>query len=185
MARGKVLEVGIGTGLNLPHYDPSRVEKIWGLDPDTELQPLARRRIGEHGLEVELLGLSGEEIPMDDDSFDSVVVTFTLCTIPDVAQALLEMRRVLKPDGRLLFCEHGLAPEARVAGWQRRLTPGWKRLAGGCHLDRDMPALLDAAGFCCEQLDDGHLPGLTPLLKPFTYIYRGAARIAGPLPQRS
>lgn len=164
LARGRVLEIGIGSGLNLPHYDKSQVSEIIGLDPGTELHGLARKRSREAGVEVELVGLSAERIPFDDASFDTVVVTYTLCTIPDPVAALQEMRRVLRPDGRLLYCEHGLAPDESVRAWQRRMTPAWAKIAGGCHLDRDIPALLRAAGFRLPDLQSLYLPGPRPLV---------------------
>ena len=163
--------MGIGTGLNLPYYNKARVTRITGLDPALEMQPRARRRMEKAGLDVELMGLSAERIPRTDASFDSIVITYTLCTIPDPLAALREMRRVLVPGGPLLFCEHGRAPDAGVARWQDRLQPLWGPLAGGCHLNRDMPALLQAAGFHCPQLHTGYLPGP----RPCTYHYWGQA----------
>ena len=142
LAQGRVLEVGIGTGLNMPWYDKTRVTKITGLDPALELHPLARERIAQAGLDVALVGLSAEQIPLPDASFDTVLITYTLCTMPDPPAALREMRRVLAPGGRLLFCEHGRAPDESVRRWQDRLQPLWGKLAGGCHLGRDIPALL-------------------------------------------
>lgn len=171
LALGRVLEVGIGTGLNMRHYDKSRVTQIVGLDPALQLHPLARERIAEAGLAVELIGLSAEKIPLPDASFDSIVCTYTLCSIPDPLAALREMRRVLAPAGRLLFCEHGRAPEASVQRWQERLQPLWGPLAGGCHLGRDIPALLQAAGFRLPDLHTRYLPGP----RPFTFHYWGAA----------
>ena len=174
LARGRVLEIGIGTGLNLAHYDRARVGSIVGLDPALEMHPLARRRMRKAGLEVELVALSAERIPFDEASFDTVVMTFTLCSIPDAGAALGEIRRVLKKEGSLLFCEHGLAPEESVRGWQRRLTPLWSRLAGGCRLDRDIGALLNEAGFRASDLQTMYLPGPRAL----TFNYWGtAARI--------
>lgn len=170
-ARGLILEVGMGTGRNLPFYDPSRVTKLCGLDPAAQMHRLARKRMRQAGLEVELLTLSAESIPMPDQSFDTVLMTFTLCSIPDPVAAVREMRRVLKPEGRLLFCEHGLAPDASVRRWQQRLTPIWKPLAGGCHLDRDIPALLRAGGFALGQMETMYLPGPRPL----TFNYWGYA----------
>jgi ubiquinone/menaquinone biosynthesis C-methylase UbiE len=174
LAQGRVLEVGIGTGLNMRYYDKSRVTKIVGLDPALELHPLARERIAQAGLEVELLGLSAESIPLPDASFDTVLITYTLCTIPDPLAALREMRRVLTPGGQLLYCEHGRAPEASVQRWQARLQPLWGKLAGGCHLGRDIPALLQAAGFQLPDLDTGYLPGP----RPMTFHYWGVAHAA-------
>ena len=171
LAAGRVLEIGIGTGLNLPHYDAHRVDRVIGLDPGTEMHRLARKRLEGTGLTVELVGLSAERIPYADASFDCVLVTFSLCTIPDPVAALREMRRVLKPGGKLLFCEHGRAPDASVARWQDRLTPVWSKFAGGCHLNRDIPALLVEAGFICEDLQTMYLPGPRPL----TFNYWGSA----------
>lgn len=171
LAQGRVLEVGIGTGLNLAYYDKARVEKIVGLDPALEMHRLAQKRVKRSGLAVELVGLSAEQIPYDAGSFDTVLVTYSLCTIPDPVAALGEMRRVLKRGGKLLFCEHGLAPDASVRRWQRRLNPLWSKLAGGCHLDRDIPGLLRQAGFHVADLQTLYLPGPRPL----TFNYWGSA----------
>ena len=171
LAHGRVLEIGIGTGLNMRHYDKSRIESLTGLDPALEMHKLAQKRIRRAGLEVDLVGLSAERIPRADASFDTVIVTYTLCTIPDPLAALREMRRVLVPGGQLIFCEHGRAPDAGVRRWQERITPWWKKIAGGCHLDRDIPSLLHAAGFDCPDLKTMYLPGPRPL----TYNYWGIA----------
>jgi len=171
LARGRVLEIGIGTGLNMRHYDKSRIESLTGLDPALEMHGLAQKRSRRAGLEVELVGLSAERIPRADASFDTVIVTYTLCTIPDPLAALKEMRRVLVPGGQLIFCEHGRAPDASVRRWQERITPWWKKIAGGCHLDRDIAALLHEAGFTCPDLKTMYLPGPRPL----TFNYWGIA----------
>lgn len=157
-AQGQVLEVGMGTGLNIPFYDKTRVSRIVGVDPALRMHHLADKRIAKAGLNVELIGLSAEKLPVDDASFDTVVCTYTLCTIPDPAAALAEMRRVLKPGGKLLFSEHGRAPDAEVANWQTRLQPYWSKLAGGCMLDRDIPLLLQDAGFSAAT-QSRYLPG--------------------------
>ena len=169
-ARGRVLEIGLGTGRNIPCYDPSRVSQIVGVDPALRMHHLADRRIARSGLNVELIGLSAEKLPAADASFDTVVCTYTLCTIPDPVAALAEMKRVLVPGGRLLFSEHGAAPDANVARWQARIQPIWKPLAGGCHLDRDIPTLLKEAGFR-TQMQSGYIPG--PRL--LSYHYWGQA----------
>lgn len=170
-AQGRVLEVGIGTGLNMRHYDKTRVTHITGLDPGVQMHPLARERIALAGLQVELVGLSAEKIPMADASFDTVVITYTLCTIPDPVSALLEMRRVLAPHGKLLFCEHGRAPDVTVQAWQSRLQPLWGTVAGGCHLGRDIQTLLLEAGFSLPDLQTRYLKGP----RPFTFHYWGEA----------
>ncbi len=170
-ARGRVLEVGIGSGLNLRYYDAGKVGSICGLDPAAEMQALGRKRARRIAIPVEQVTLSAETIVAPDASFDTVVSTFTLCTIPDAVAALREMRRVLRPDGELLFCEHGLAPEAGVQRWQQRITPYWKPIAGGCHLDRPIPELLAAGGFRIAELQQDYLRGP----RPWTYLYRGVA----------
>ena len=177
LAQGRVLEVGIGTGLNMRYYDKTRVTRITGLDPALQLHPLARERIAQSGLDVDLVGLSAEQIPLPDASFDTVLITYTLCTIPDPLAALKEVRRVLAPHGRLLFCEHGRAPDASVQRWQDRLQPLWGPLAGGCHLGRDIPALLHQAGFIQPDTQTRYLPGP----RPFTFHYWGEA-LPGHLP---
>jgi SAM-dependent methyltransferase len=146
-ARGRVLEVGIGTGLNLPFYDLAQVHTLVGVDPAEQMHAQARRRFARAGLAIDLRPLSAERLDMEDASFDSVVCTYTLCTVPDPLAALTEMRRVLRPGGKLLLAEHGLAPDPAVARWQARIEPAWSRVAGGCHLQRDVPGLLARAGF--------------------------------------
>jgi ubiquinone/menaquinone biosynthesis C-methylase UbiE len=169
-AEGNVLEIGIGTGLNMPFYDPSRVKLIVGVDPGLRMHKLALKRSLQAGLDVKLIGLSAERIPVEDASFDSVVCTYTLCTIPDPLMALKEMRRALKPGGKLLFSEHGKSPDANVLKWQTRLQPYWKKVAGGCMLDRDIPAMLADAGFNLN-VQSLYLPGP----KILSYHYWGEA----------
>lgn len=173
LATGVVLEVGIGSGLNLPFYGPS-VERLFGVDPRRELWALARTRLARASPPVEFIEASAERIPMEDGFADTVVTTWTLCSIPDARRALLEMRRVLKPEGRLIFVEHGLAPDPRVAAWQARLDPVWPRLAGGCHLDRKIDDLILDGGFRLAEIEQGY--GTGP--KPLSYLYRGVARPA-------
>jgi SAM-dependent methyltransferase len=146
-AAGRVLEIGIGTGLNLRFYDPRKLETLVGIDPAREMHPLATRRSLQAGVPVDLRAATAERLPFDAASFDCVVCTFTLCSVSDPAATLAEMRRVLRPGGQLLFAEHGLAPDASVARWQHRLDPYWSRIAGGCHLTREVPLLLHDAGF--------------------------------------
>lgn len=172
-ASGDVLEVGFGSGLNLPFYDRGNVRRVWGLEPSEGMRSLSRERIEESGIDVELIDLPGEEIPLEEASVDTVLITYTLCTIPDVESALIGMRRVLKQQGRLLFCEHGKAPDDSVYKWQKRLNPGWKKIAGGCNMHRDIPAILDGAGFVIEDDNRMYIPGIRAL----SYNYWGVARI--------
>ena len=170
-AEGRVLEIGIGSGLNLSFYDPAKVSVIVGVDPSAAMQKLARQRAAQISIPVEMIALELGQIQAADASFDSIVCTFTLCTIPDADAALQEMRRVLKPGGKLLFSEHGLAPDLPVVRWQHRLTPLWKPFSGGCHLNRDIPALIRAGGFSIGQLDSSYLKGP----RPMTWVSRGWA----------
>jgi ubiquinone/menaquinone biosynthesis C-methylase UbiE len=172
LAAGRVLEIGIGSGLNVPWYDPARVEHLWGLDPSREMWAIAQRNAQEHHLDAEFIEAGAESIPLEDRSADTVVITYTLCTIPQVGPALAEIRRVLKPHGRLLFCEHGEAPDAGVRKWQERMGPAWKMLGGGCHLNRPVPALLSASGFQSDDLQAAYIPGW----KPACFNYWGTAR---------
>jgi len=171
LASGTVLEVGLGSGLNLPFYSPA-VERLYGLDPSLELQTMARRRARDARLPVEFIAGSGERIPMEDETVDAVVTTWTLCSIPDPVTALTEMKRVLSPGGRLIFIEHGRSPDARVVSWQDRLTPVWRRLAGGCHLNRKIDALILAAGFRIAEIETAYMKGP----KPLVYLYKGVAQ---------
>lgn len=172
-ANGRVLEVGVGSGLNFPLYD-KRVEIVFGIDPSPRLLAVARRRAAGAGVRAEFLQGSASAIPLADNTMDTVVMTWTLCSIPDPLAALREMRRVLKPDGKLLFVEHGLSPEAAIERWQHRLTPIWCRVAGGCHLDRKMDDLIRAAGFDILRLRTEYAKGP----RPMTYMFLGCARPA-------
>ncbi len=170
-AQGRVLEVGMGSGLNLPFYGREAVN-IVGLDPSKELLKMAGRRIADATSPVSLVDGSAEDIPFADASFDTVLTTWTLCSIPDGARALSEMRRVLKPSGELVFIEHGRSPDARVEAWQDRLTPLWRRCSGGCHMNRDMGAMIRAAGFAITRMRTGYMMKGP---RPLTYHYEGTA----------
>ncbi len=170
LARGRVLEIGIGSGLNLKFYGEA-CESVTGLDPAAELTQLARERAHKIGAVVELLTVSGEQIPAPDHSFDSIVCTWTLCSIPNVYRALAEMRRVLKPAGQLIFIEHGRSPDAGVARTQQWLEPAWKPIGGGCHLARQPDHLISDAGFQVTRLEQGYEPG--PRFA--AYMYHGVA----------
>lgn len=169
-ATGFVLEVGVGSGLNLPFY-AAGVTRLRGVDPAAPMLAMARPKAERVTFPVELVCQSAEELPADGSSIDTVVTTWTLCSIPDPLAALREMRRVLKPEGRLLFVEHGFSPDPTVQAWQRRINPLWRKLAGGCNLDRKIDALIRAAGFEIAHLDTTYLPGP----RPMTYTYEGAA----------
>lgn len=168
LASGIVLEVGIGTGLNLPYYDAQKIDRVIGLDPSQRSWQLAGERAKELDFDVEFIGLPGEQIPLADNSVDTVLVTFSLCTIPDPVAALQGMRRVLREGGELLFSEHGLAPDPDVVRWQNRVNPLWKQFAGGCHLNRDIPQLLSEGGFAVQWLEQRYLPG-TPRIAGYSY----------------
>ena len=169
-----MLEICIGTGLNLPFYDAARVDRLIGLDPSEESWALAGERAAHLDFDVEFIGLPGEEIPLETASVDTVLVTYALCTIPDPVSALQGMARVLRPGGELIFCEHGKAPDAGVRKWQDRINPFWQRIAGGCNLNRDIPALLGAGGFKVDEMDQMYLPK-SPRFASFNYW--GSARL--------
>jgi len=171
-AHGDVLEIGVGSGLNLGLYDPARVRGVTAIDPSAPLLARAAARARDARVPIELVDASAEAMPFADASFDSAVMTYTLCSIPDPRRALAELRRVLRPGAELLFVEHGLALEGSTQKWQHRLTPMWKRVSGGCHLDRDTGALLRAAGFSSDDLTMD--PGEGP--RWLGYRYEGSAR---------
>ena len=173
LAQGEVLEIGFGSGLNLPFYNKQKVHKIWGLEPSEGMRRKAQPAVDASDLDVEFIDLPGESIPLEANSVDTVLVTYSLCTIPDVAAALDGMRRVLKPDGILLYCEHGIAPDESVRRWQHRLNPFWSRVAGGCNMDRDIPDLLAKGGFEITVDERMYIPGLRILC----YNYWGIAKV--------
>ena len=174
-AEGRILEIGVGSGHNFRYYS-ERANHVIGLDPSPKLLSMARETIRSQAFlfPVELLQASAEAIPLRSGSLDTVVTTWTLCTIPNVTSALAEMCRVLKPDGRFLFVEHGLSPDPAVRRWQDRLTPIWKRISGGCHLNRAISQLVQDAGFRIDRIETGYMKGLQPM----TYMYEGFARPA-------
>lgn len=172
LAKGDVLEIGIGSGLNLPHYDPAHVTSVTGVDPDEHIWKRSEARRAAAPFPIERIGLSGEDIPKDSNSADTVVVTYSLCTIPDPVAALREMRRILKPGGDIIFCEHGQAPDPKVSKWQNRMDPIWSKIAGGCHSGRNIPQLLTEAGLETIELHEGYIPGP----KVLSYNYWGRAR---------
>lgn len=171
LANGEVLEIGVGSGLNLPFYDASRVTKLWGLEPAVEMRRMAECAVRSLPFTFEFIDLPGEEIPLDANSVDSVLVTYSLCTIPEPQPALRGMARVLRPGGKLIFCEHGAAPDEGVRRWQDRVNPIWKRIGGGCHLNREIPELIRKGGFEIDALESMYLPGW----RPATFNYWGTA----------
>lgn len=173
LATGKVLEVGIGSAINLEFYNPDQIELVYGLEPSQGMRRKAAANLAKSPIQVEWLDLPGETIPLADDSVDTVLLTFTLCTIPDWETALKEMRRVLKPNGELLFLEHGESPDNGVCKWQHRITPGWKKLAGGCHLNRNIADLIRQAGFEIQELENLYIPKAPKIAG---YVYKGRAK---------
>ena len=170
-AEGEILEIGFGSGLNVPYYDRTKVRKIWALEPSAGMRRKAQPAVDETDMDIEFIDLPGEQIPLDDNSIDTILMTYTLCTIPDTKAALEGMRRVLRPGGLLLFCEHGRAPDKNVRRWQKRLNPAWSRIAGGCNMNRDIPALINEGGFAIKVDERMYIPGA----KVLCYNYWGSA----------
>ena len=167
-AEGRVLEIGVGSGMNLPFYRPS--VSVLALEPAPRLVSMARGV--SRNMPVSFLEASAEAIPLDAHCVDTIVTTWTLCSIPRAAAALAEMRRVLRPAGKLLFVEHGRAPDEDVRWWQDRLTPAWRRFSGGCHLNRPIRSMIEDAGFRVDRIETGYIPGP----RPMTFMYEGSAR---------
>lgn len=172
LAEGVVLEIGIGSGQNLPHYNPHKVSKIIGVDPDEHIWKRSEARRAASPIDIERIGLSGEDIPLEKNIADSVVVTYSLCTIPDPLKALQEMARILKPGGKIYFSEHGKAPDDKVHKWQNRIDSFWKKMAGGCHSGRDIPSLFSQADLKFDDLQQMYIPGP----KVLSYNYWGVAK---------
>lgn len=174
VAYGNVLEIGIGSGLNIPFYNHDKVTHLLGIDPSEELWNENRIDTNHLPFEFHFKKAKAEEIPTDDSSFDSVVVTYSMCSISDLSKALEEVRRVLKPNGQLIFCEHGKAPDKSVARWQNLLNPAWKQISGGCNLNRDIPGLILTNGFKINRLEKMYVPGW----KPASFNFWGTASMA-------
>ncbi len=167
-AKGRVLEIGFGSGLNLPYYNPDKVEFVWGLEPSKGMRKKAQAAVAAASFKVKWLDLPGEEIPLESNSVDTIVLTYTLCTIPDAVKALEQMKRVLKQGGELLFSEHGVAPDEAVKKWQARINPVWKIIGGGCNINRPIPKLIEEGGFKVSSLETMYLPS-TPKWVGFNY----------------
>lgn len=168
LAEGVVLDVGIGSGLNIPFYNKSKIKHLYGLDPSKELLEIAKPVAEKNQLAIEFLQCEAENIPLPDNSIDTVLITYTMCTISNVSLANSEIIRVLKNDGKLLFCEHGLAPDKKVANWQKRINPIWTKIAGGCNLDRDIPNLITSSGLKIDNMEEMYLPS-TPKFAGYNY----------------
>ena len=168
LAEGKVLEIGIGSGLNLPFYDKAKIDEIWGLDPSEELSEMAKQVADEESMEVKFISSGAEDIPLPDNYFDCVLVTYTMCTIPEVQRANQEIRRVLKEDGKMIFCEHGEAPDQNIRKGQNRINPFWGKLAGGCNINRKIPSLIQDSGFDIIEMEEMYLPN-TPKIAGYNY----------------
>ena len=168
LAKGIVLDIGIGSGLNIPFYNKSNIDRLYGLDPSEELLKIAKPIAKKNELEIEFLQCGAEAIPLPDQSIDTVLITYTMCTIPDIKLSNSEIMRVLKPEGQLLFCEHGLAPDKNIAKWQRRINPIWSKIAGGCNLNRDIPKLITSSGFKISNMEEMYLPS-TPKFAGYNY----------------
>ena len=172
MAKGKVLEVGIGSGLNMPYFDTSKIISVVGIDPSEELIQLAEKRIDDSMPDVDFVISKAEEMQFNDNSFDTVLITYTMCTVDDVLASLMQIKRVLKSDGQLLFCEHGLAPDEKIVKWQNRINKFWPTISGGCNINKNIPHLIGEAGFTMPNMEQMYLPK-TP--KIFGYNYWGTA----------
>lgn len=168
LAEGVVLDIGIGSGLNIPFYNKTKIKQLYGLDPSKELLDIAKSVAKKENLEIEFLECGAESIPLPDKSIDTVLMTYTMCTITDVALSNSEIIRVLKDDGKLLFCEHGLAPDKNIAKWQKRINPLWSKIAGGCNLNRDIPNLISSSGFKISNMEEMYLPS-TPKFAGYNY----------------
>ena len=173
-ASGKVLEIGIGSGLNIPFYNISKIDKIYGLDPSIQLCKKAIKKAEEIDINIDFLFEGAEEIKLKSNSIDTVVITYTLCSIPNPMDALKEIKRVIRSDGNILFCEHGIAPDIKVSKWQNRINPIWGKLFGGCNINRDIPSIISNSGFKVQNLEQMYLPS-TP--KIVGYNYWGSASI--------
>ena len=174
LAKGVVLEIGVGSGLNIPFYNKNNVEKIIGLDPSEELNALAKKVADDNKIKIDFIINGAEDISLPDNSIDTILITYTLCTIPDVDKSMSEMKRVLKPNGKFIFCEHGIAPDKNIIKWQRRINPIWGVFFGGCNINRNIPKIISEGGFDITNINQMYLPS-TP--KIVGYNYWGEANI--------
>ena len=168
IAKGKVLEVGIGSGLNMPYFDTSKISSVVGIDPSEELIQLAEKRINDSMPDIDFVISKAEEMQFNDNLFDTVLITYTICTVGDVSASLKQIKRVLKSDGQLLFCEHGLAPDEKVVKWQNRINKFWPTISGGCNINKNIPLLIEQAGFAITNMEQMYLPK-TPKILGYNY----------------
>ena len=168
LAKGIVLEIGIGSGLNIPFYNKNNIEKIIGLDPSEELNFLANKVAKKNNIEIDFIISGAEDIALPDNSIDTILITYTLCTIPDLDNSMAEMKRVLKSDGKFIFCEHGIAPDQNIVKWQRRINPIWKAIMGGCNINRNIPKIISDSGFDITNISEMYLPS-TPKIVGYNY----------------
>jgi len=168
IAKGKVLEVGIGSGLNMPYFDTSKISSVVGIDPSEELIQLAEKRIDDSMPDIDFVISKAEEMQFNDNLFDTVLITYTICTVGDVSASLKQIKRVLKSDGQLIFCEHGLAPDEKVVKWQNRINKFWPTISGGCNINKNIPLLIEQAGFAITNMEQMYLPK-TPKILGYNY----------------
>ena len=168
LAKGVVLEIGMGSGLNIPFYNKNNIKKIIGLDPSQELNFLAKKIAKENNIGIDFIMSGAEEIPLPNDYVDTILITYTLCTIPDLDNSMAEMKRVLKSDGKFIFCEHGIAPDQNIIKWQRRINPIWKAIMGGCNINRNIPKIISDSGFDITNISEMYLPS-TPKIVGYNY----------------
>ena len=168
LAKGIVLEIGIGSGLNIPFYNKNNIEKIIGLDPSEELNFLAKKVAKKNNIEIDFIISGAEDIALPDNSIDTILITYTLCTIPDLDNSMAEIKRVLKSDGKFIFCEHGIAPDQNIVKWQTRINPIWKALMGGCNINRNIPKIISDGGFDITNISEMYLPS-TPKIVGYNY----------------
>ena len=168
LAKGLVLDVGIGSGLNIPFYDMTKIDKVIGLDPSEELNVMAKEVAKKEGLDVNFISSSAEDIPLPDNYFDTVLITYTMCTIPEVKRANGEIKRVLKNNGKMIFCEHGVSPDYNIRKWQNRVNAFWGKIAGGCNINRNIPKLIENSGLKIMQIEEMYLPK-TPKIAGYNY----------------
>lgn len=168
LAQGVVLEIGMGSGLNIPFYNKNNIEKIIGLDPSEELNFLANKVAKKNNIEIDFIISGAEDIALPDNSIDTILITYTLCTIPDLDNSMAEMKRVLKSDGKFIFCEHGIAPDQNIIKWQRRINPIWKAIMGGCNINRNIPKIISDSGFDITNISEMYLPS-TPKIVGYNY----------------